>query len=100
LQANREIFRFNGNQWFSWLPTIQIVSERRSPAVNTAAAISQVPPEMVRSVQEIFPHVPPNVIALDLLQTGSVALTIDNFVEGRIVIPPEVYFFIYILLLI
>jgi len=69
------------------LPTIQIVSERRSPAVSTAHAAAQVPADMIRSVQEIFPNVPTNTIALDLLQTGSVALTIDNLVEGRIVIP-------------
>ena len=89
--VNRELFRFNGNQWFSWLPNIQIVSERRSPIPSSpSVAIASVPPEMVRYVREIFPNVPENVIALDLVQTRNVQLTIDNLIEGRIVIPEVV----------
>lgn len=45
--------------------------------------------EMVRAVQDIFPHVPANVIAEDLAMTHSVEATTENILEGRVVIPPQ-----------
>jgi len=79
-QNREEIFRFNGGRWFSWLPTIQVVSERRFYGQD----ITSVPQEMIQRVQEVFPHVPSNTIAEDLLRTNSVEITLENILEGRV----------------
>ena len=39
---------------------------------------------MVDAVAAIFPNVPRNVIAEDLARTGSVELTTENILDGRI----------------
>eukprot|EP01117_Protostelium_nocturnum_P005878 TRINITY_DN2115_c0_g3_i2.p1 TRINITY_DN2115_c0_g3~~TRINITY_DN2115_c0_g3_i2.p1 ORF type:complete len:602 (+),score=207.72 TRINITY_DN2115_c0_g3_i2:190-1995(+) len=78
--GREELFRFNGPRWLSWLPSIQIVSER-------VQQIQVVPNEMIRRVQEILPHAPADIIARDLLMTRSVEATIENFLEGRVQIP-------------
>jgi hypothetical protein len=41
-------------------------------------------------VQEVAPHIPVEVIRADLLITRSAPRTIDNILEGRIVVPDDV----------
>lgn len=83
-QGNNEIFRFNGNRWLSWLPTIQVVHERRNLFRSMV-----VPQELIQRVQDVLPHVPAHIISQDLMQTHSVELTIENIIEGRIPIIPN-----------
>lgn len=76
-EHREEIFRFNGPRWFSWLPTIQVVSERRfMPLENEQASQAAI-----RRVQEIFPNISAQTIALDLQQTHSVEQTIENLLQ-------------------
>jgi len=79
-QNIQEIFRFNGGRWFSWLPTVQLVSERRF--VNRATVM--VSQDMVQRVLEVFPNIPQHVILEDLNRTHSVDITLENILEGRI----------------
>jgi len=81
-----EVFRFNGTRWFSWLPTIQVVHGRTNVFQPHPVHIS---PELIQRVQEVFPDVPPAVITQDLMQTHSVELTIENFLEGRMPTIPQ-----------
>ena len=78
----------DGQRWFPWLPTIQVVSERRGG--QQFPVVRGPPQEAIQRVQEVFPHIPPQVIAFDLMQTHSVELTIENFIEGRIPNVPNV----------
>lgn len=48
-----------------------------------------VTPEMVQTVQQMFPHIPPAAIHYDLQRTGSVQVTCDKILsEGDLPIPP------------
>jgi hypothetical protein len=73
----------DGQRWFPWLPTIQVVSERRGNH-PPGQHVRGPPQEAIQRVQEVFPHIPVQVISFDLMQTHSVELTIENFIEGRI----------------
>eukprot|EP01114_Cavostelium_apophysatum_P014095 TRINITY_DN3566_c0_g1_i2.p1 TRINITY_DN3566_c0_g1~~TRINITY_DN3566_c0_g1_i2.p1 ORF type:complete len:627 (+),score=161.01 TRINITY_DN3566_c0_g1_i2:232-2112(+) len=89
-RQRNEIFHFHGPRWLNWLPSIQVVSERRPmafphhPHHNVA-----VPQDMIQQVLEVFPHIPAEVIAEDLMRTRSVDLTTENILEGRVIIPPQ-----------
>jgi len=90
-QNREELFRFNGPRWMSWLPTIQVVSERQhlNPALFGQMPMNPIfiPQEWINQLSEIFPHVPPEVIRQDLQRTRSVEITTENIMEGRIIIP-------------
>lgn len=38
-------------------------------------------------MQEVFPHIPRSIIVDDLRVTRSVEITLENIVEGHIVVP-------------
>ena len=69
------LFRFNSDHWLSFLPSFSVEVVRRSESH---------PGNMVDAVAAIFPNVPRNVIAEDLARTGSVELTTENILDGRI----------------
>merc|ERR1711988_924424 len=69
------LFRFNSDHWLSFLPSCSVEVVRRSESH---------PGNMVDAVAAIFPNVPRNVIAEDLARTGSVELTTENILDGRI----------------
>jgi len=87
-QNREEIFRFNGGRWFNWLPSIQVVSQRRGPhgVFHQNPVNINIPQEMVQQLAEIFPHVPVNVILEDLRRTHSIEVTTENIIEGRVII--------------
>ena len=51
---------------------------------------------MAREVQQVFPALPQSVIMEDLRLTRSVDITIDNILEGRIIVPPQVLMCVFI----
>jgi E3 ubiquitin-protein ligase AMFR len=44
---------------------------------------------MIRTVQEVAPHIPEQLIERDLARTRSIDLTLENILEGRLVAPEE-----------
>lgn len=56
----------------------------------------QIPPvqtsqfdAMARQVQQLFPHIPLSIVIEDLRSSRSVELTIENILDGRVVVPPH-----------
>lgn len=42
-------------------------------------------------MREVFPDMPMSIILEDLRATRSVELTIENIVDGRVIVPPVSY---------
>eukprot|EP00026_Physarum_polycephalum_P001391 Phypoly_transcript_01392.p1 GENE.Phypoly_transcript_01392~~Phypoly_transcript_01392.p1 ORF type:complete len:855 (-),score=140.50 Phypoly_transcript_01392:868-3168(-) len=89
---NHPLLRFSSDRWLGWLPSFSVEVVRRQGMLGMhphhPAWGFPAPPEMVRAVQEIFPSIPPNVIAQDLAITHSVEQTTENILEGRVTVPP------------
>lgn len=62
------------------------LSPHQIPAMQT----SQID-AMARQVQQLFPHIPFSLIVDDVRLSHSVELTVENILDGRIVIPPHVF---------
>ncbi|XP_050096860.1 E3 ubiquitin-protein ligase AMFR-like [Anopheles aquasalis] len=95
--ANNHFFHFNGSRYVSWLPNFSVevthINNMLRPGIDTipltAAAAnhtSQVR-NMARHVQEMFPRYPLSVLIADLQISRSIEVTIDNILDGRLVIP-------------
>uniref|UniRef100_A0A182FG09 E3 ubiquitin-protein ligase AMFR n=1 Tax=Anopheles albimanus TaxID=7167 RepID=A0A182FG09_ANOAL len=95
--ANNHFFHFNGSRYVSWLPNFSVevthINNMLRPGIDTipltaatANHTSQVR-NMARHVQEMFPRYPLSVLIADLQVSRSIEVTIDNILDGRLVIP-------------
>lgn len=83
-------FHFDGSRYISWLPSFS-VEVTHGQFIRTGDLIrdtSQLD-SMARQVQQMFPHYPVSVLTEDLHTTRSVELTIENILDGRLVLPPQ-----------
>jgi autocrine motility factor receptor len=84
------LFRFNGNRYSSWLPSFSIEINHNFPFRLGRARLNDVQlTSMAQSVQQIFPHIPFEVIRSDLQQTQSIDTTIENFIERQTHLEPQ-----------
>ncbi|KAK6642582.1 hypothetical protein RUM43_004084 [Polyplax serrata] len=81
-------FHFDGSRYVSWLPSfsLEVTHLQLSPHQLPVMQNFQID-VMVRQVQQLFPHIPATVIADDLRISRSVELTIENILDGRVVVP-------------
>lgn len=95
-QTNRRppnhFFHFDGSRYVSWLPSFSV------EVTHTQLRNHQVQPvqtsqfdAMARQVQQLFPHIPLSVVIEDLRLSRSVELTIENILDGRVVVPPHLF---------
>ncbi|KAL1463271.1 hypothetical protein WDU94_015038 [Cyamophila willieti] len=83
-------FHFDGSRYISWLPSFS-VEVTHGQFIRTGELIrdtSQLD-SMARQVQQMFPHFPVSVITEDLHTTRSIELTIENILDGTLVLPPQ-----------
>lgn len=94
-RANNHFFHFNGSRYVSWLPNFSVEVThinnvlRTNPMAQTnatAAHTSQLR-NMARQVQQMFPRYPLSTIIADLQLSRSMEITIDNILEGRLLVP-------------
>lgn len=84
-------FSFQGSRYVSWLPNFSVEVTHinnllRADIVPQATHTSQIR-SLARQVQQMFPRYPMSVIIADLQVTRSLELTVDNVLEGRLVVP-------------
>uniref|UniRef100_T1ISV8 RING-type domain-containing protein n=1 Tax=Strigamia maritima TaxID=126957 RepID=T1ISV8_STRMM len=81
-------FHFDGSRYVSWLPSFS-VEVTHAPLLRDRQQVqtSQLD-SMARQVQQMFSHMPLNVITNDLRITRSIEVTIENILEERLVAPP------------
>ncbi|XP_064610639.1 E3 ubiquitin-protein ligase AMFR-like [Liolophura sinensis] len=88
--TTNHFFHFDASRYVSWLPSfsVEVTHTQLLPGqqMNNAFQTSQLD-NMARQVQNVFQHMPLNVIMDDLHITRSVDHTIDNILEGRLVAP-------------
>lgn len=91
LRFNNHFFHFDGPRYMRWLPRVSV--EVTSPNmidinINTAQLGEELNPEeledMGQQVLEFFPQLSLSDVLDDLRLTGSVEVTIENILEGRI----------------
>lgn len=69
----------------SWLPSFSVeVTHTHQLAPMQTSQLDA----MTRQVHALFPHFPLQTIMDDLRVTRSVELTVDNILDGRVVVPP------------
>lgn len=84
----------SGSRYVSWLPNFSVEVTH----INNLLRADVIPPatlvthtsqvrSLARQVQQMFPRYPMSVIIADLQVTRSLELTVDNVLEGRLVIP-------------
>lgn len=99
-------FHFDGSRYASWLPSVSVEVTRphlinigvgsmvadpnESPVGTSRSSLQSSQLEtMGRQVLEFFPHIPMATIIEDLRITRSVELTVENILEGRVIIPVQ-----------
>lgn len=93
-QTTNHFFHFDGSRYVSWFPSFSVevthtnlLGNRQLPAVQTSQLDN-----MARQVQQMFPHMPMNLIMEDLRSTRAVELTIENILDERLVSHPSSMF--------
>ncbi|XP_054709859.1 E3 ubiquitin-protein ligase AMFR-like [Uloborus diversus] len=92
-QPRNQFFHFDGSQYVSWLPSFLVevnhpnVVERRNATSDQSSQFDS----MARQVQQMFPHMPLNLIMDDLCSTKSVEVTVENILDGKLVPPPPAF---------
>uniref|UniRef100_A0A646QCX6 AMFR n=1 Tax=Hemiscolopendra marginata TaxID=943146 RepID=A0A646QCX6_9MYRI len=92
-QPNRttmnHFFHFDGSRYVSWLPSFSVEVTHTQLLVERqqASQTSQLD-NMARQVQQMFPHMPLNLIVEDLRLSRSIEITIENILEERLIPPP------------
>ncbi|BFZ19181.1 hypothetical protein BsWGS_22220 [Bradybaena similaris] len=91
-QTTNHFFHFDGSRYVSWLPSfsVEVTHTNLLPGQQAHATQTSQLDNMAREVQIVFPNIPQSVIMDDLRLTRSVDLTIDNILEGRVIVPPQV----------
>lgn len=99
-------FHFDGSRYASWLPSVSVEVTRPHLINIGVGQLAQEPNEAIalrsrnalqspqlenmgRQVLEFFPHLPLNTIVEDLRITRSLESTIENILDGRVVIPVQ-----------
>lgn len=85
---------FAGSRYVSWLPNFSVevthinnlLRADMVPQTTLVTHTSQIR-NMARQVQQMFPRFPISVIIADLQVTRSMELTVDNILEGRLIVP-------------
>ncbi|CAF2809092.1 unnamed protein product [Rotaria sp. Silwood2] len=81
----RNLFRFRGNRYSSWLPNFSIQINHNFPFRFGHAHLTSLQlTNMTQSIQHIFPQIPFEIILSDLQHTQSIDTTIENIIERRI----------------
>ncbi|KAH9502409.1 hypothetical protein Btru_075610 [Bulinus truncatus] len=88
--TTNHFFHFDGSRYVSWFPSfsVEVTHTNLLPGQQAHATQTSQLDNMARDVQAMFPHIPLSVITEDLRLTRSVDLTVDNILEGRIIVPP------------
>lgn len=82
-------FHFDGSRYVSWLPSFSVEVTHAQLLRNdhpSPTHTSQLD-SMARQVHQLFPHIPMNAIIEDLHQTRSIELTVENVLDGRLIVP-------------
>ncbi|KAF7996268.1 hypothetical protein HCN44_001900 [Aphidius gifuensis] len=89
---DNHFFHFDGSRYVSWLPSfsVEVTHNRLRGDVLTLAHSNSQIDAMARHVQQLFPHYPRNVVLEDLRITRSVEMTVENILDGRLIIPHHV----------
>ncbi|XP_071785382.1 E3 ubiquitin-protein ligase AMFR-like [Asterias amurensis] len=87
-RGRNHFFHFDGSQIASWIPSFSVEVSHRHLLQQRAVHTSQLT-NMATQVQQMFPNYPVHVLLEDLRVTQAVEVTIDNILEGRLVLPPE-----------
>ncbi|KAF8201119.1 hypothetical protein K438DRAFT_1716832 [Mycena galopus ATCC 62051] len=81
---------------FRWLTTSNDSSSERSAADTLGFRPKAVSQDMIDTISNMFPDIPPDNIRYDLLRTGSVELSSNKILErGFLDSPPPAYFTLY-----
>ncbi|KAJ6466929.1 hypothetical protein C8R45DRAFT_1055483 [Mycena sanguinolenta] len=81
---------------FRWLTTSNDSSSERSAADTLGFRPKPVSQDMIDTISNMFPDIPPDNIRYDLLRTGSVELSSNKILErGFLDPPPPAYFTLY-----
>jgi len=78
----------SGSRYVSWLPSFSV------EVTHTHHGGHPLPPmqtsqldAMARQVHNLFPHIPHATIVEDIRLTRSIEITIENILDGRVVVP-------------
>ena len=93
-------FHFDGPRYASWLPSVSVevtrphsinigVESRENQDNERSVLTASQLENMAYQVIEWFPHIPLTTVIEDLRVTRSVDLTVENILDGRMVIPPN-----------
>ncbi|XP_070763731.1 E3 ubiquitin-protein ligase AMFR [Enoplosus armatus] len=93
LNQLNHFFHFDGSRIASWLPSFSVEVMATTNFLGVAPTNSSQINTMAQQIQEMFPHVPLQLILQDLEITQSLEVTTDNILEGRIqtAAPPLVF---------
>lgn len=81
---------------FRWLTTSNDSQSERSAADTLGFRPKPVSQDMIDTISNMFPDIPPDNIRYDLLRTGSVELSSNKILErGFLDPPPPAYFTLY-----
>jgi len=81
---------------FRWLTTSSDSPSERSAADTLGFRPKPVSQDMIDTISNMFPDIPPDNIRYDLLRTGSVELSSNKILErGFLDPPPPAYFTLY-----
>lgn len=83
-------FQFNGSRYVSWLPSfsVEVTHTRLAPVQAGMPSDASHLNQMARQVQNVFPNIPLTTLLEDLHITYNVDQTIENILEGRLIVPP------------
>lgn len=88
-------FLYQGSRYVSWLPNFSVEVThinnvlRANPVVPSNGMTTHTSQlrNMARQVQQMFPRYPLSTIISDLQNSRSMEITIDNILEGRLLVP-------------
>ncbi|XP_034445161.1 autocrine motility factor receptor a isoform X1 [Hippoglossus hippoglossus] len=84
LNQLNHFFHFDGSRIASWLPSFSVEVMATTNFLGIAPTTPSQINAMGQQIQEMFPHVPVQLILHDLEITGSLEVTTDNILEGRV----------------
>ena len=85
----RNLFMFAGSTLASWLPNFSVEVVDNEVVSPTNVLSTRDLHMMVGQVHQVFPNISPYLILLDLSQTNSMSVTVDNLVQGNFYCPEQ-----------
>lgn len=81
-------YYFEGSQYSSWLPNFFLEVSHHDVSNDREATEEEMLQldNMARQIQQMFPHIPLSTIMDDLLSTRSMEVTIENILDGKLVV--------------